>query len=97
MTLNECCRLPSGLKKPPSAPTKLPSGTQQRCEPCPSWRLLSSSSRFSRELVAATISSSFGSSDAHTNARDPHFRITVAATLAYAAIVAGFLVVLDID
>jgi hypothetical protein len=35
--------------------------------------------------------------DAKTNARDPNFAITVAALLAYAAIVAGFLVVLDIE
>lgn len=35
--------------------------------------------------------------DAKTHARDPNFAITVAALLAYTAIVAGFLVVLDIE
>jgi hypothetical protein len=33
--------------------------------------------------------------DAKTNARDPNFAITVVALLAYSAVVAGFLVVLD--
>jgi cyanate permease len=35
--------------------------------------------------------------DARTNKRDPHFGVTVAALVAYTAIVAGFLVVLDIE
>jgi hypothetical protein len=35
--------------------------------------------------------------DAKTNARDPNFAITVAALLAYSAVVAGFLIVLDIE
>ena len=35
--------------------------------------------------------------DATTNERDPSFAITVAALLAYVAIVAAFLLVFDID
>jgi len=35
--------------------------------------------------------------DIETNKRDPNYAVTVAGLLAYVAIVAGFLVVLDID
>jgi hypothetical protein len=35
--------------------------------------------------------------DASTNERDPNFGVTVGALVAYTAIVAGFLVVLDIE